>query len=218
MNTLGTIITKIQDLLGAILPILISLGVIYFIWGVIQFIKADGEEDRQKGKDRMLYGIIGFAVVLGVWGLVDILVRTFDLRQNAPELQTLETSGACTLAGSPTFKDLLCYITSIINDSLIPLIFAIATIMFIWGIIKYFVLGGDQEEKREQGKQFMIWGIIAFAVMLSIWGLVSILTNTFNIRINGLPQVRPPGSNPSAPYQGPCPSGRAVNPTTGRCD
>lgn len=38
----------------------------------------------------------------------------------------------------------------------------------------------------------MIWGIIALAVMLSVWGLVGILGSTFNIGTSVLPQVTPP--------------------------
>ena len=51
----------------------------------------------------------------------------------------------------------------------------------------------DEEAKRAQGKQYMIWGIIALAVMLSIWGLVGVLKNTFGINVGQsiLPQVKP---------------------------
>jgi hypothetical protein len=78
--------------------------------------------------------------------------------------------------------------------------------MFIWGVIKFFIINADEEAKREQGKQFMIWGIIALAVMLSVWGLVGILSNTFGLSGSVLPQVTPPGAsqttnqNSQAPY------------------
>lgn len=45
------------------------------------------------------------------------------------------------------------------------------------------VINPNNEEKRKQGKQYMIWGIIALFVMVSIWGLVAILTNTFGIKL-----------------------------------
>ena len=41
----------------------------------------------------------------------------------------------------------------------------------------------------------MIWGIVALAVMLSVWGLVGILGSTFGLGTGSvLPQVVPPGS------------------------
>jgi hypothetical protein len=45
------------------------------------------------------------------------------------------------------------------------------------------------EEKRKAGKSFMIWGLIALFVMVSIWGLVGVLSNTFGINKTLLPQL-----------------------------
>lgn len=86
----------------------------------------------------------------------------------------------CTLIASPKFQDLLSYVSCIISKSVIPLIFALATVMFIWGVVQY-VINNEEEAKREKGKQFMIWGIIALTVMFSVWGLVRIVGNTFGI-------------------------------------
>jgi hypothetical protein len=66
--------------------------------------------------------------------------------------------------------------------------------MFVWGVVKFFIINSDEEAKREQGKQYMIWGIIALAVMLSVWGLVGILETTFGIKTSIFPQVCPPNS------------------------
>ena len=174
-------------------PVLIAFGVVYFVWGVVRFMIADGEEAKTKGKDQIIYGIIGLAVIVGVWGLVNIVVETFNIGGQTPTLEPLVTANSnCTLAGNPTFQDLLCYVTKIINDAVIPLIFAVAVVMFIWGVINFFILNADEEGKRAQGRQFMIWGIIALAVMLSIWGLVGILGDTFNIDSSVLPKVTPP--------------------------
>jgi len=36
----------------------------------------------------------------------------------------------------------------------------------------------------------MLWGIIALAVMVSVWGLVKILGDTFNVNTTVLPKVK----------------------------
>jgi len=194
MKNLGDIILKIKDILNSIIPIIVSLGVVYFVWGIVQYVIADGEEAKKKGKDRIIYGIIGLAVIVGLWGLVNILVNTFGLNSSiAPALSSITgTNATCTLAGNPKIQDVLCYITGIINNSIIPLIFALATVMFIWGVVQFFILNADEEKKRAQGKQFMVWGIVALAVMLSVWGLVGILGSTFGVNSSVLPQVTPP--------------------------
>ena len=38
------------------------------------------------------------------------------------------------------------------------------------------------EEKREEGKQTIMYDIIGIFVMVSIWGLVNILNRTFNLQ------------------------------------
>jgi len=195
-NTIADIITKISGILGSLLPLLISLGVVYFIWGVVQYVIADGEEAKDKGKNKIIYGIIGFAVIIGLWGLVNIIVVTFGLSAAAPAPQLLKVTnvGTCQPGSSANVKDILCYITKLINDSIIPLIFAIAVLAFIWGVLQFFILNPDEEAKRAQGRQFMIWGIVALAVMISVWGLVGILQSTFfGSRSSVLPQVCPPG-------------------------
>lgn len=191
---IGGLLCKFQQILNSVIPLLIALGMVYFVWGVVQYVIRDGEEAKKKGKDRIIYGIIGLAVIVGLWGLVKIVVTTFGLEgTSAPVLQPLTGDGSsCNLDGSPKFQDLVCYITRIINDAIIPLLFAVATAFFVWGTVKFFIINVDDEKKRQEGKQFMLWGIIALAVMISVWGLVAILGGTFGIEDTSvLPQVSP---------------------------
>ena len=78
----------------------------------------------------------------------------------------------------------------LINTVLVPLIFALAFIVFIWGVFQYFIFGGHDEEKRETGKSLMLWGIIGFFIMVSVWGLVNILRGTFSLN-NSVPDYAP---------------------------
>lgn len=84
-------------------------------------------------------------------------------------------------------------IINIIDNVLVPIIFALAFLMFIWGIFRYFIQGGHDEEKRAEGRNLMIWGLIGFFVMVSVWGLVHVLLGTFNLQ-----KTAP--SYPVAPY------------------
>lgn len=71
--------------------------------------------------------------------------------------------------------------------TIVPFLFTLATAAFIWGIISFF-LNPDNEEKRKAGKAYMTWGIIALFVMISMWGLVGVLSNTFGVKTL-IPQV-----------------------------
>jgi len=190
---LGGIILQFSNLLNAIIPLLIMLGVVYFVWGVVQYVIGDEEEAKKKGKDRMIFGIIGFAVIIGMWGLVGLVVRTFDLNQAAPTITMIDfTSDSCDQLNTakPGITNVFNYITCIINSSVIPLIFALASVSFVWGVVQY-VINGDDEARKTKGRDFMLWGVIALTVMVSVWGLVSLLGSTFGVD-NVIPQVTPP--------------------------
>ncbi len=78
--TLFDILTlKIAPILNAIIPLLITAGVIFFVLGIVQYVIADDEEAKKKGKDRMLYGIIGLFVIVTFWGLVTVLQNTLGI-------------------------------------------------------------------------------------------------------------------------------------------
>ncbi len=70
----------------------------------------------------------------------------------------------------------------------VPAVIAIAFLTFLWGVYKYFILGADSETDRETGKQFILWGIIGFAVIVSVWGLVWMVIYTLGIG----PMAAPP--------------------------
>ena len=74
---------------------------------------------------------------------------------------------------------------NIINSILVPLLMAVAFIFFLWGVFKYFILGSENEEERKTGRQFVLWGVIGFAIILSVWGLVAILLDTFSLGAGG---------------------------------
>jgi len=65
-------------------------------------------------------------------------------------------------------------------DILIPIVFALALLFFLWGLAKYIFAAGD-EEAKEKGKQIMIWGIISLFIMASVWGIVAFLQNIFGV-------------------------------------
>lgn len=49
---------------------------------------------------------------------------------------------------------------------------AAALLVFFWGLAKFILAVGGDEEAVKQGRTLMIWGILALFVMTSIWGIV----------------------------------------------
>lgn len=85
-------------------------------------------------------------------------------------------------------------IINTINNVLVPVLFAIAFIVFLWGAFQTFIVGAGNDETKEKGKSLMLWGLIGFFVMVSIWGLVNILTGTVTFGENRGPSGGTPTS------------------------
>jgi hypothetical protein len=59
-------------------------------------------------------------------------------------------------------------------DIAIPLLIALAILLFIWGLVVFIFAQGDDDAKK-QGRSLMVWGVIALFVIVSVWGLVALL-------------------------------------------
>ncbi len=82
-----------------------------------------------------------------------------------------------------TLSDLISLAIQYLNQFLF-LLMAFAIVVFVWYVIKYFIK--PDSEKKEAG-QYVMYSVIGFFVILSVWGIVSILQNTFNLRGGGAP-------------------------------
>ena len=83
------------------------------------------------------------------------------------------------LAFAQEFGNITTAVTQIggIVALIIPIMFALAIIYFFWGLIKFIRSAGDPKAASE-GKSIMIYGIIALAIMVSVYGLINWLTGT----------------------------------------
>ncbi|MFA6408262.1 MAG: hypothetical protein WCW36_02190 [Candidatus Paceibacterota bacterium] len=72
-------------------------------------------------------------------------------------------------------------IIGVLNTVVVPIIFALAFASFVWGVVDYLLIHGDEEKKREEGRQFILWGILGMVVLFSVWGFVNIMLSTLGI-------------------------------------
>lgn len=60
-------------------------------------------------------------------------------------------------------------ITLIINFLMV-----VATLIFIWGIVRYISAGGDAAKVKE-ARSYIVWGLIGLAIMGSVWVIVRLV-------------------------------------------
>lgn len=101
--------------------------------------------------------------------------------------------GICPVDGIKSLTDFINFFTCLLLDAIVPLLVALAIAGFVYGIIKYFI-NPDNEEKRKEGKSFMLWGLIGMFVIFTFWAIIGIFSNTFfqdgnkSVLMPGLPE------------------------------
>lgn len=89
----------------------------------------------------------------------------------APSLALAQTAPITDVNG------LTAKLTSL-GNTLIGVLIAFAVIWIIFNVVR-FIMKADSPEDRKPIQGAILWGIVGLFVILSIWGLVRILTNTF---------------------------------------
>ena len=85
--------------------------------------------------------------------------------------------------------------TTIINP-LILLLFALAIVYFLYGVLE-FLMNQENEEKKTSGKSHMLWGVVGIVIMLGVWTILGMLLSTF-----GITGVNPQQGTVSLPSSG----------------
>jgi hypothetical protein len=77
-------IGTVRSLVNAAIPIIITLALLFFIWGLAQFILASGDEAaKDEGKRKMIWGVVALFFIVAVWGLVALLNEITGVNQDA---------------------------------------------------------------------------------------------------------------------------------------
>ena len=74
-------------------------------------------------------------------------------------------------------QTLLANILVFLNGTIVPFLISVAFLVFVWNAVRYFVIGGNNEESREKARSLALWGIIGFVILISLWGIVNLLVN-----------------------------------------
>lgn len=75
--TFASFVGNIIGILKSLIGLVAALGLFYFMWGVVKYLLAyDDEKARTESIKTITYGLIALFVMIGVWGLVQLLAVT----------------------------------------------------------------------------------------------------------------------------------------------
>jgi fatty acid desaturase len=102
-----------------------------------------------------------------------------------------------TLAQS-SLQNALSGLLIFINSALIPFLFGVAFLFFVFNIVRYLVLDGGNEEARENAKSLAIYGFGAFVFLIIFWGIVNLVVDSLGLNCGAI-QPDYLGGDTSAP-------------------
>lgn len=76
-----SIIVKIVDIIiNPLILLIFATGMVVFMWGLVQFMWGLEESGaRETGKRHMLWGVVGMFIMVGVGGILELTLDTFDI-------------------------------------------------------------------------------------------------------------------------------------------
>ncbi len=75
---------------------------------------------------------------------------------------------------------LVANINRVIINPIIGIIFALAVILFFYGMAK-FLFYSENDDKRAEGRSHMVWGVIGMFIMVSVFGIIRLIMDTLGV-------------------------------------
>jgi hypothetical protein len=80
------------------LRVIFTLGLFLFLWGIIEFLwGVKNGEASQKGKDHIVYGLLGMLIMVSVYGIIALIVNSFGLNISSTDVSRAQDS----MVGNP---------------------------------------------------------------------------------------------------------------------
>jgi len=84
LGFVDNLVTQVGDLVALLIPVVIAIGLLFFLWGLVQYIAASGDEAaKEEGKRKMIWGVIALFVIVSVWGLVALVGQLTGVNQGS---------------------------------------------------------------------------------------------------------------------------------------
>ncbi|MEK7509404.1 MAG: hypothetical protein AAB605_01690 [Patescibacteria group bacterium] len=83
-QTLLNTLALVSQFLNSLIYLFITLAIVVFFWGLIQYLWESGSEAKASGLQTMLWGIVAIFVMVSIWGIIRLLQSTFRVTSTEP--------------------------------------------------------------------------------------------------------------------------------------
>jgi hypothetical protein len=81
---------------------------------------------------------------------------------------------------NPAISKIIGKLADNILNPIIELIFAVATVIFIWGVFQYFIKSNDSTA-RKTGTDHILWGIVGMSIMVCAYGILNFVFSSIGL-------------------------------------
>jgi|SRR3989338_3369576 len=77
---LGDTLDQVDAVVAFLIPLLLSIAVLLFFWGLVKYIaNASDEAAKESGKTLMIWGMIAIFVMVAFWGIIGYVQESIGL-------------------------------------------------------------------------------------------------------------------------------------------
>ncbi len=99
-RTIKNIITDLSEIVSLLVPLVFTLAILAFFWGLMKYIFAQGSEDGQSdAKKIMIWAAIALFVMVSIFGIIRLFQRTLEIDQGGPGNITVPTVSVPSYGG-----------------------------------------------------------------------------------------------------------------------
>ncbi len=85
-------LTNVNNMIvNPIIEVMFAVALVFFLWGVVEFMmNQQNDEKRTQGKMHMLWGIVGIAIMFGVFAIMNLIINTLGVDGIDPVNNTVD--------------------------------------------------------------------------------------------------------------------------------
>ncbi|MFA4975681.1 MAG: hypothetical protein WC577_03280 [Candidatus Paceibacterota bacterium] len=90
--SVDSFVSNVNELIiNPLIVFLFGLAIVYFLYGIFEFISnGENEEKKTKGKNHMMWGIIGIVIMMGVFTILNLIMDTFNIKGIDPKAGSVQ--------------------------------------------------------------------------------------------------------------------------------
>lgn len=74
-------------------------------------------------------------------------------------------------------------LSKVIINPILALLFALALMIFIYGIVQFMWGLTSEAGKKEEGRKHMLWGIVGMFIMVAAYAILQILASSLSVTL-----------------------------------